>query len=113
MDKGTIEVILLECVANLDISRLENKRKSAKQILSLLNKKYKSYVLSQDTACIQNHYQSCYFDRIIPNNFTHIIIRRTKYYMIYFGQMNSILIDRYCITKNILSKEFHKNIKAM
>ena len=42
MDKGTIEVTLLECVANLDISRLENKRKSAKQILSLLNKNYKS-----------------------------------------------------------------------
>ena len=42
MDKGTIEVTLSECVANLDISRLENKRKSAKQILSLSNKNYKS-----------------------------------------------------------------------
>ena len=54
MDKGTIEVILLECVANLDISRLENKRKSAKQILSLLNKNYKSLYPLQDTALIQN-----------------------------------------------------------
>ena len=42
MDKGTIEVTLSECVANLDVSSLENKRKSAKQILSLLNKNYKS-----------------------------------------------------------------------
>ena len=101
---------LLECMANSTSFVLKTKRKSAKQILSLLNKKYKSYVLLQDTACIQNHYQSCYFDRIIPNNFTHIIIRRTKYYMIYFGQLYSILIDRYCTAKSIMSKECHKSI---
>ena len=92
---------LLECIANSTSFVLKTKRKSAKQILSLLNKKYKSYVLSQDTACIQNHYQSCYFDRIIPNNFTHIIIQRTKYYMIYF-EKNAYYFDRpICIIEKL------------
>ena len=111
--RKTCEKYIIGMHSKFNIIRFKTKRKSAKQILSLLNKKYKSYVLLQDTACIQNHYQSCYFDRIIPNNFTHIIIQRTKYYMIYFEKMHIILIDRYCSDKNIISIEFYKIIAVM